>query len=106
MKAKKALLAVPALLLAANVNAACLASRPAAAPAIPNGAAVDAEAMYAAQEATKAYVAGVEKYLECRSDQLGYLEHNYFVSRAQEVAESYNSELQKFRSRDEAIASS
>ncbi len=102
----KALLSIPALLLAANVNAACIAARPDSAPAIPDGAVSDAKAMFEAQEATKAYVAEVEKFLECREDQIGIFEYNFFVTRAEEVAKSYNVELQEYRSREEALASS
>ncbi len=101
----KALLSIPALMLAANVNAACIAARPVDVPAIPNGAEANAETMYQAQEAAKDFVQGVEKYLECREG-LSVFEHNYYLSRAKDVADSYNLELHKFRSRDEALASS
>lgn len=102
----KVLLTIPALMLAANVNAACVAARPTDAPAIPDGAVADEKTMYEAQEATKSYVADVEKFLECRSGDINVFEHNFFVTRAHEVAKSYNAELQEFRSREEALASS
>lgn len=101
--AMKALMTLPALLLAANTWAACPAAKPETAPVVPDGATASFEDMAAAQEAVKTYVADMEAWLECRSN-LHPLMHNRAIALAEAAAESYNMELSSFRKRDQLLA--
>ena len=98
----KALMTLPALLLAANTWAACPAAKPETAPVVPDGATASFEDMAAAQEAVKTYVADMEAWLECRSN-LHPLMHNRAIALAEAAAESYNMELSSFRKRDQLL---
>ncbi len=100
----KALLPIPALLFALQANAACYMQRPdTTMPAIPDGAVATEESMLNAQVEVQAYIANIEKFLECRSD-LSSLEHNSLVFTVTEAAESYNSSLTEYRAHQEAVA--
>jgi len=100
----KKLLALPALILAANTWASCPAPMPQTAPAIPNSQTASIEEMHAAQEAVSQYVTGVEAYLSCRSASLHPLLHNRAVYLAEMTAETWNSTLQTFRARENMLA--
>lgn len=100
----KKLLALPALLLAANTWASCPAPMPQKAPDVPNGQTASIEEMHDAREAVSQYVAGVEAYINCRSASLHPLVHNRAVYLAQTTAESWNNALQTFRERDNMLA--
>ncbi|MEQ9462442.1 MAG: hypothetical protein RJQ10_02180 [Haliea sp.] len=100
----KTLLAIPALVLAANTWASCPATMPQEVPAIPNAQSASLEEMYTAQKAVSNYVASAEAYLECRSSGLHPLMHNRVVYLAETTAESWNSALQTFRQRDKMLA--
>ncbi len=100
----KKLVALPALLLAANTWASCPSPMPQEAPAIPNGQIASIEEMQSAHEAVSHYVEGVEAYLECRSASLHPLAHNRALYLAETTADSWNSALHTFRQRDNMLA--
>ncbi|MBN7795676.1 hypothetical protein [Parahaliea mediterranea] len=99
----KHLLAVPALVFAANAMAQCPASMPESTPVVPNGQEASHEEMYHAQVAVKDYVDAIETYLDCRSE-LHPLQHSRSVYLAETMADSYNAELAKFRARENMLA--
>lgn len=101
----KALLAIPAMLIAMNAAADCPAQRPTELPAVPAVATATEADMAAAQLATKAYVESVDRFLSCREGHLSSLEHNFFVAEAHSAAERYNQALRDFQQR-ESIAKS
>lgn len=100
----KKLIALPALLLAANTWASCPAPMPQEAPAIPNGQTASIEEMHTTQEAVSHYVAGVEAYLNCRAASLHPLAHNRAVHLAETTADSWNNALHTFRARENMLA--
>lgn len=99
----KSLLAIPALLLATSAMADCPASMPSSQPAVPSGDSATHEQMYEAQKAVNEYVDAIENYLDCRSE-LHPLQQSRSVYLAEAVAQSYNSELAKFRARENMVA--
>lgn len=101
----KALLAVPAMLIAINAAAQCPAKRPTEAPEMPAVATADKADMVAAQTATQTYVDGVVDFLNCRHYSMHDVEYNYFVEAAHSAAQKYNETLREFKQRD-ALASS
>lgn len=100
----RALLTIPTLLLALEAHGSCLAPRPGPAPAVPDGSEATEAAMLASQAATRAYVAAVERYLDCRREDLHPLTYNLLVQRAKQAAATYNGELREFRASQETIA--
>lgn len=100
----KNLLALPALLLAANTWASCPAQLPQEAPVIPNGQTAGIDEMHATREAVSHYVAGVEAYLDCRSTNLHPLLHNRAVHLAETTADSWNNALHTFQARENMLA--
>ena len=100
----KALLAVPAMLIAMNAAAACPAKRPAEAPEMPAVATASRADMVAAQTATQHYVDAVVDFLNCRDYSMHDVEYNYFVDAAHTAAEKYNETLRAYKQR-EALAS-
>jgi hypothetical protein len=104
------LFAIPALLLALlnrHATAACPPLPTGPAPAVPDGDTATAETMMAAQEAVTAYVIAIEDFLDCRSGRrFPYVMHDDLVTRAEMASDRYNTELRKFRVREEeAVAS-
>lgn len=81
-----------AALLASNTHARCLEPSKAPNVTVPSGETASNEAMAKAQQETIDYVSTVEDYVACnhymRSDV-----HNRWVKSAQEVANTYNTEL-------------
>ena len=102
----KALLAVPAMLVAINAAADCPVERPTNAPEMPVAAVASKAQMYAAQAETQAYVDRVEAFLNCRQAYLNDMEHNFFVVAAEQAAHDYNQTLRAYRQQQEAVASS
>lgn len=101
----KALLAVPAMMIAMNAAADCPAKRPVEAPEMPVVATATKSDMVAAQTATQDYVDGVVQFLNCRDYSMHDVEYNYFVEAAYSAAEKYNETLREYKQRD-ALASS
>ncbi len=99
----KALLAVPAMLIAMNTAAQCPTDRPAGAPDITLSANATRGDMESAQIATQAYIDSVSAFLTCRAAHLHDLAHNYYVYEAETAAENYNAALRAFQQR-EALA--
>lgn len=99
----KHLIAIPALILAANTWAACPSQMPAEQPAIPDGSSASHEAMYEAQTEVKSYVASVQSYLACRQE-MHPLQRSRTIYLAEETAEAYNIQLATFRKRHDMIA--
>ena len=100
----KALLAIPAMLIAMNAAAECPAQRPTELPAVPVATTASQADMVAAQTATQAYVESVIDFVNCRQDYITDLEHNFFIESARSAAENYNETLREFNQR-EAVAS-
>ncbi len=100
----KPLLSIPALLLALQVHATCEPPGPGTVPVIPEGSEATAEQMLAAQEQVEAYVASIQEYLDCRTGRLPYSVHNGLVNRAESLADDYNTELGRYRSKQSEIA--
>ncbi len=100
----KPLLSIPALLFAVQVHAACEAPGPGAMPDVPDGNQATADEMFAAQEQVEAYVASIKAYLDCRHGRLANPVHNGLVIRAESLANDYNTELRKHRSKQSEIA--
>lgn len=99
----KALLAVPAMLIAMNSAAECPADYPTSAPDISLSASATRSDLESAQIATQAYIDSVDKFLTCRAAHLHDLAHNYYVYEAETAAENYNAALRAFQQR-EALA--
>ncbi|TDG15951.1 hypothetical protein E2F43_06920 [Seongchinamella unica] len=100
----KALLAVPAMLIAMNAAADCPAKRPTEAPEMPAVATASKADMAAAQAATQTYVDSVVDFLNCRNYAMHDVEYNYFVEAAYSAAQTYNDMLREYQQRD-ALAS-
>lgn len=101
----KALLAIPAMLIAMNVAAECPAERPIHKPELDvNYASSEAELLQAQNEA-KSYIADVVTFINCRGSHLSTLEHNFFVESAYSMAEEYNEVLRAYKQSQEAVAS-
>ena len=108
----KHLLAISTLILSTNSWAVCErpVDRPANyPPAIPDGNTASRQDMYAAEDVTRAYVRTIENYLECYSYRYEkpqfHMQHNRLVGMAQGAADTYNTELLKYRAREMATAS-
>ena len=101
----KALLVVPAMLIAMNAAAECPVKRPTQAPEMPVVSSASKAEMLAAQTATQAYVDSVVDFLNCREYSIHDVEYNYFVGAAHSAADKYNETLREFKQRD-ALASS
>jgi hypothetical protein len=96
----KALLAVPAMLIAMNATAACPGQRPTDMPQMPVAESASQQEMAEAQMATQAYVDSVSVFLECRAAHLSDQEHNLFVNSAESVAAQYNQTLFAYQQRE------
>ena len=101
----KALLAIPAMLIAMNAAAECPAQRPTELPAVPVATTASQADMVAAQPATQAYVESVNDLVKGRQDYITELEHNYYIESARTAAETYTETLRECNQR-EAVASS
>lgn len=99
----RTLLALPALLLAANTWASCPKALPQKAPIIPDGATATYDQIYDAQEAVRKYVTEIEAYLECRKG-LHLMLHNRAVYLAETKAKDFNASLSTFRQRENMLA--
>ncbi|WP_146003616.1 hypothetical protein [Kineobactrum sediminis] len=101
----RTLLALPALLLAANTWASCPKALPENAPVIPDGTTATYDQVYDAQEAVREYVTEIETYLECREGLgLHLMLHNRAVHLAQTAAKDFNASLSTFRQRKNMLA--
>ena len=101
----KALLAIPAMLIAMNVAAECPAERPIQKPELNVDYASSKTELFEAQNEAKAYVGEVVKFLNCRGSHLSSLEYNFFVESAYSMAEEYNEVLRAHEQSQEAVAS-
>jgi len=93
-------------MLAGPVYAECPSKLPTQVPAVPDGSAADADSMLSAQAATGAYVRTIEAYLDCWAPLLSAPTHNRLVDLAEKAAESYNTELLRFRQREDIASRS
>lgn len=96
----KALLAVPAMLIAMNATAGCPGQRPTDMPQMPAAESATQQQMAEAQMAAQAYVDSVSVFLECRAAHLSDQEHNLFVNSAESVAAQYNQTLFAYQQRE------
>ena len=96
----KALLAVPAMMIAMNAAAGCPGQRPTEIPQMPVAESASQQEMAEAQMAAKAYVDSVSEFLECRAAHLSDQEHNLFVFSAESVAAEYNATLFAYQQRE------
>jgi hypothetical protein len=102
----KSLIVLFAMAFSLNAWSGCPASVPGKSPAVPKGELASEEEMYSAQNQTKAFVASVESYLECRSRSIAAFKRDMLASKAITAANNYNAELRAYRSKQNLIASS
>ncbi|MEP6390045.1 MAG: hypothetical protein ABJ056_09005 [Halioglobus sp.] len=102
----KSLVALLAMVFSLNAWSECPAERPGKSPVVPKGEVASEEAMYSAQNQTKAFVASVESYLDCRSRSLSSVKRDMLAAKAIRAADNYNAELRAYRSKQNLIASS
>jgi len=100
----KQAIALTAVLFTFNAAAGCPSAVPAKAPAIPDGATATQQSMYDAMTAVQSYVQAIEAYLDCRDLTFSDRSHNKVVDRASASAKAYNSELLRFRQREDVLA--
>lgn len=100
-----------ALILSANL-ALAECNRPSA-PDLPDGATSDLETMVEGQKAVKAFVAGIEEYLDCLNkegeaaaeaetpeQQLARIqEHNSAVDDMEAIAATFNEEIREYKAK-------
>ena len=98
----KPLLFSAALALAAQAQADCPRTMPAAQPAIPDGASASEATMLSAQEAVNSYLADGDAFLACRD--LHPMLHNRLRARLVQTATAYNRELDTYLERSELVA--
>ena len=101
---KKALLAIPAIMIAMNAAAECTSDRLPEKPTLPAGEAATRAEMHEAQQAAQAYVDGVVEFVNCREKHLTDFEHNFYVHAAERMAGEYNTQLQAYQQAREAVA--
>lgn len=102
----KPILALALTLLAGTAAAACPRALPETPPAVPDGNSASADAMYEAQNATNDYVGTIESYLQCWDPLITAPNYNRLVDRAEQAAEAYNLELNRYRRRAELASRS
>ena len=97
---------VTAILSASAAQAECPRRIPKVLPDVPDGSMATEDAMRDAQVRTAAFVRNIEDYLVCWEPLLSDASHNRLVEKAQDAAEAYNTELLRFRQRDDIAARS
>jgi len=102
----KSLVAILAMVFSLNAWSECPAAKPGKSPVVPKGEVASEEVMYAAQVETKAYVASIESYLNCRSRSINIFKRDMLASKAIRAADTFNAELRAYRAKQNLIASS